>query len=307
MATLGLGLAALGRPGYMTLNHADDVPDASEAAMRAAAEAVFDAAWASGVRHFDTARSYGLAESFLGQWLERRGHAGAFVSSKWGYRYTAGFARKALVHEVKEHSQAHFESQWRETDALLGSRLGLYQVHSLTLESPALRDEALLRRLIEVRNTHGVALGASVTGARQGEVIDAMVALEVEGVRVFDWVQATWNLLERSAGPALLRARSAGLRVIVKEALANGRLTSRGTHSALLDEARSHGVTPDALALACALAQPFVDVVLSGATTLPQLESNLRACDLAAPPELLSSLALPAAQYWNERAHLAWT
>ena len=39
---------------------------------------------------------------------------------------------------------------------------------------------------------------------------------------LFDCVQATWNVMEQSAGPALLEAREAGLEVIVKEALANG-------------------------------------------------------------------------------------
>ena len=39
---------------------------------------------------------------------------------------------------------------------------------------------------------------------------------------LFDCVQATWNVMEQSAGPALLEAHEAGLEVIVKEALANG-------------------------------------------------------------------------------------
>ena len=36
--------------------------------------------------------------------------------------------------------------------------------------------------------------------------------------------QATFNLLDQSAGPALQRAHEAGLFVIIKEAVANGRL-----------------------------------------------------------------------------------
>ena len=47
------------------------------------------------------------------------------------------------------------------------------------------------------------------------------------GCHFFETVQATWNLLEPSAGPALSEAHAAGMGVIVKEALANGRLTSR--------------------------------------------------------------------------------
>jgi aryl-alcohol dehydrogenase-like predicted oxidoreductase len=70
-------------------------------------------------------------------------------------------------------------------------------------------------------------------------------------------VEATWNLLERSAESALGRAHDAGLTVIVKEAVANGRLTASGDVRPLLGAARDRGVTPDALALSAALAQPW--------------------------------------------------
>ena len=69
---LGLGLAALGRPGYITLNRGADLADRSVEAMRARAEEVLDAAYAGGLRWFDCARSYGLSEDFVGKWLEKR-------------------------------------------------------------------------------------------------------------------------------------------------------------------------------------------------------------------------------------------
>src|SRR5690242_13516032 len=63
---IGLGLAALGRPGYINLRHADDLTrDYDPAAMQTRAHATLDAAWAAGVRYFDAARSYGRAEEFL--------------------------------------------------------------------------------------------------------------------------------------------------------------------------------------------------------------------------------------------------
>lgn len=305
-AVLGLGLAALGRPGYMTLGHAEDVADASEAGMQAAAFAVLDEAWALGLRHFDAARSYGRAEAFLAAWLGARGHEGAIVSSKWGYRYTADWRRTADVHEVKDHSLAHFERQWPESRALVGRWLRTYQVHSLTPDSPALGDAALLDRLARLRD-EGVVIGASVSGPQQGEAIDRLLEIDRGGQRLFGAVQATWNLLERSAGPALARARSAGLTVIVKEGVANGLLTSRGDHQALLDAARAHGTTPDALALAVVLAQPFVDVVLSGAATVAQLRSNAAAVALRVIPSLLEDSTQSAEAYWRRRAGLRWT
>src|SRR6185436_13327574 len=104
-------------------------------------------------------------------------------------------------------------------------------------------------------------------------------------------VQATWNLHERSAETALAHAHADGLRIYVKEALANGRLTARGAAGALAEAARERGVGEDALALAAALAQPWADVVLSGAAPVEQLRSNLRAREVTWDDELDRRLA----------------
>ena len=96
----------------------------------------------------------------------------------------------------------------------------------------------------------------------------------------FACVQATWNLLEPSAGPALAEASAAGWGVVVKEAVANGRLTPHGqgpAAAALGRVAARHGAGVDAVALAAVLANPWTDVVLSGAVTPAQLEANLAA------------------------------
>jgi len=300
MAQLGLGLAALGRPGYMTLGHAEDLASTAPDAMERQAHAVMDAAYANGVRHFDTARSYGRAEEFLAHWLSSRSPAGVRVSSKWGYRYTAGWQSTADSHEVKDLSRAHLDSQWEESRALLGKWLNVFQIHSVTLESGVLRDARVLERLAELKAS-GVEIGLSVTGARQADVIDAAIEIPV-----FTWVQATWNVLEPSSGPALQRAKNKGLQVITKEGLANGLLSSRGQLAGWLEFAAKHGVTPDALALGVALRQPFIDVVLSGAATVAHLESNLRARNAPRTDEW-KAFSKTAANYWDERSRLAWT
>jgi aryl-alcohol dehydrogenase-like predicted oxidoreductase len=287
MAEIGLGLAALGRPGYM----------------EQAAHAVLDAAFGGGVRAFDAARSYGAAEAFLASWLERRAPADAFVSSKWGYEYTADWQVDAEHHEIKDLGAAQLRRQWAETRALLGDRVRLYQIHSATLESGVL-DDAEVRAELDAIRAEGVLIGLTVTGARQAETIER--ALAAGG---FDAVQATWNLHERSAEAALARAHAAGLRVYVKEALANGRLTARGAVSALAEAARERGTTADAVALAAALGRPWAGVVLSGAATVEQLESNLRARELEWDEELerrLAALAEDADAYWDARAALPW-
>ena len=316
---IALGLAALGRPGYINLGHGDDLEgERGVAELEARAHEVLDAAWAGGVRAFDAARSYGRAEAFLASWVASRGIAPgeALISSKWGYTYTADWQVDAETHEVKEHSLDALQRQWPKSRALLGDHLGLYQVHSVTPESPALDDDALLAELAALRRG-GLRIGLSTSGPRQAEVIARAAGLRIDGERLFDAVQATWNLLEPSAGTALAAAHDAGMGVIVKEALANGRLTDRNRdadfaerRALLVREAGRLGTTVDALALAAVLAQPWADVVLSGATTVEQLRSNLGALEItwdAEAASTLDALAEPAEAYWRRRSDLPWT
>jgi aryl-alcohol dehydrogenase-like predicted oxidoreductase len=295
-AVLGLGLAAVGRPGYLNVGHADDLgPDRSVEALERRTHELLDAARAAGLRHFDAARSYGRAEEFLGSWLRSRAIAPGelVISSKWGYTYTADWQVDADPPEVKDLSLATFRRQLGETRANLGDHLSLYQIHSATIESGVLDDDDLLAALAELRAS-GVQVGLSVTGAAQAATIDRAVALGA-----FDSVQATWNPLEPSAGPALERAHASGMRTMLKETLANGRLT-----------ARAGAATTDAVVLAAALAQPWADVVLSGAATRDQLHSNLGAREVTlddAARAQLAALAEPPERYWSERSALAWT
>jgi aryl-alcohol dehydrogenase-like predicted oxidoreductase len=257
------------------------------------------------VRYFDAARSYGRAEEFLAGWLRARGlePGRVTVGSKWGYTYTGGWRLDAEQHEVKDLSAEALRRQLGETRSLLGDHLSLYQIHSATLESGVLEDLAVLDELAALRAS-GVAVGLTLTGTRQGETAER--ALETGA---FDTIQATWNLLERSAAPALERAHDAGMGVIVKEALANGRLTERGGLEPLTSLASELDTTPDALAIAAALAQPWADVVLSGAATHAQLESNLRALGVDYGPtihERLAELPQPREDYWSHRSALAW-
>jgi len=316
---IGLGLAALGRPGYINLGHAADLSQQyAVAAMQAKANHVLDAAWANGVRYFDAARSYGLAEQFLHDWLAARAIAPEQISvgSKWGYTYTAAWQVAANVHEVKEHSLARLTTQAAASMGLLGPYLRLYQIHSATLESGVLTNEAVLDALATLRAEHGIAIGLSLSGTAQSNTLLRALAITVNGRRLFDSVQATWNLLERAAGAALQEAQAAGVQVIIKEALANGRLTQRNQAPAfaaklllLQTEAERLGTTVDALALAVVLAEPWVDVVLSGAATVAQLEANLAALTVeldGQAHERLATLVEESPLYWATRSALPW-
>jgi aryl-alcohol dehydrogenase-like predicted oxidoreductase len=292
---IGFGLAAVGRPGYITLGREHDLgADRSVEALERRSHEVLDAAYGAGIRYFDAARSYGYAERFLASWLRQRGlpPKSVAVGSKWGYTYVGDWRVDARVHEVKDHSLAALRRQLDESRELLGEYLDLYQIHSATMESGVLDDPGVLAELNKLR-ADGLAIGLSVSGPRQAEVIRRALAVRVDGANPFQSVQATWNLLEPSAGPALAEAHDAGWGVIIKEALANGRLADR-----------------DQEAIAAALANPWADVVLSGAVTVDQVRSNVMAAAAPLSPDELADLAKmaePPDQYWKERSRLAWS
>lgn len=291
---IGLGLAALGRPAYITTGRANDLgSDRSVSALEHRTHQVLSAAWEVGIRYFDAARSYGYAERFLASWLRLRHLAPGEVSigSKWGYRYVGDWRMDAPAHEVKDHSRAALDHQLEESRALLGPFLNLYQIHSARLDSGVLDDGAVLAKLLDLR-AEGMVIGLSVSGPRQATVIRRALSVSVDGVNPFQCVQATWNPLEPSAGPALAEASAAGWGVIIKEALANGRLADR-----------------DQLAIALALSNPWADVVLSGAVTVEQLRHNAVSVGMTlteANRRELLSMAEPAEHYWRERSARSW-
>ncbi|MBK1782938.1 aldo/keto reductase [Prauserella cavernicola] len=307
-ARIAVGLAALGRPAYINLGRTAELPEGRDvAAMRAATDAVLDRAYAAGVRRVDVARSYGRAEEFLAGWLADRGHDDIVVSSKWGYAYVGGWRLDAPVHEEKQHSLTRFREQWRQTSDLLDGRLSLYQVHSLTADSPLFGDEPLLEALAELAAS-GVRVGFSTSGPAQADTIRRALELRVAGEPVFTAVQSTWNVLEASAGLALTEAHDAGALVQLKETLANGRLAV-SPPTALAEIADARGVPADAVALAAAFALSWADVVLVGPAGVAQLDANLAGAGLELTDDelaVLADLREDPVDYWAHRARLAW-
>jgi len=311
---VGLGLAALGRPGYINLNHDAHLgADKSVDALEAHSHSVLDAAYARGIRHFDAARSYGSSEAFLSSWLSKRNikpKEDVLVTSKWGYSYTAGFRvdTGGEPHEVKEHSAANLAKQVLETAELLGEYVDVYQIHSATIDSGFLNDD-VLEALAKVKEERGWRLGLTLSGTGQADTL--RTALERAPSDLFSCVQATWNVYEQSVGDALLEASQKGLDVIIKEAMANGRVLRSPAVTQMADEL---GVTPDALALACALALPCNPVVLSGAATGEHVSSNVDAVSAldvlmshpGAREKLLEQCRMDPKSYWDERSQLAW-
>ncbi|MFF7311863.1 aldo/keto reductase [Streptomyces sp. NPDC008137] len=307
---IGLGLAAVGRPGYINLGRDEDLgADRSVETLRTRTHELLDAAYAQGVRYFDAARSYGRSEEFLADWLKARpAFDDIVVGSKWGYTYTADWSTDADRHEVKDHALPTYERQRAESDALLGDRLDLYQIHSVTPDSPALTDKELHAKLAEAA-ARGLTIGFSTSGPAQADAIRAALTVTVDGEPLFRTVQSTYNALETSAAPALAEAHDAGLTVIVKEGMANGRLAGPHAPDALREVAEEADLGCDAVALAVILRQPWAGVVLSGAATTNQLASNLHAAVVDLDDDQLARLATLVEEphtYWERRGQLPW-
>lgn len=251
-------------------------------------------------------------------WIQTRRPASPFLlGSKWGYTYVAGWAVQTDgAHEVKDHTVFNLDKQSAESAALLGPHISLYQVHSATLESGVLTSPDVLRALAALKADRGWRLGLSVSGPSQAGALRLALGLRaLDGARLFDAAQVTCNLFEQAALPALREAAAAGLSIIVKEGVANGRLLrppGDARLAPLMDAAAELRCSPDALALAWIMAQPFRPMVLSGASTPEQLASNAAALELAPrlSPALVARLGEAMRQdsgaFWAERAALPW-
>lgn len=322
---LGLGMAALGRPGYINLNRNDVFGSADERSvdtMRDTAYRVLDRLFQqskTSVPWIDCARSYGLSEQFVGDYLRSNSirNDQAFVSSKWGYTYVADFQvalTKGQPHEIKDHSVSNFKKQLEETKQCIGEYVDLYQIHSATFDSGVLSDDTVHQALWDAKQTLGWKLGLSVSGPSQGDIIRAALKIQIPGssnTPLFDSIQCTFNLFEQSASSALLQAYENGkVTIIIKEGLANGRILQ---NKRIVQAARDLSTTVDALALACILAQPFQPSVLSGAVTPDQLTSNWQALELLERadfrqmlPTLIAECKVDSRMYWDERSALVW-
>jgi len=339
MPRMGLGMAALGRPGYITLDRAsifgmngdrtiEKMQNQANLVMEELFQVCETATTTSTSRQnkqtpwIDCARSYGLSEKFVGEFLRLRNvdPKSVYISSKWGYTYVADFKVEldpGAKHEIKDHSTANFLTQVKETEEYLGEYVDLYQIHSATFDSGILTDYEAHEALGLCREKRGWAIGLSVSGPEQGDILRAARKILVNTqdgdskVPLFDSVQCTYNVLEQKPGEALLEAHEAGMDIIIKEGLANGRALR---HPTILEYSKQLGCEPDQLALACILAQPFRPRVLSGAVTPEQLCSNLKAQDVANRliesqsmlSEIMTATCMDSEVYWSDRAALAW-
>ena len=309
---IGLGLAALGRPGYINIGHDNDLgSDKSKSSMRDYCHQVLDFAYSNGVRYFDTARVYGEAEEFLSSWIRKKSQFNGFVGSKWGYEYLANWEVNADKHERKDHSAAFLKQQWVETRMNLGKNVDLYHIHSVTPESSVLDDPAVIKEL-EIIKKNGLEIGISTSGPEQKKTIEKFLKIN-EKLKLFSFLQSTVNIFEQSCIPILKEAHNQKINIIAKEVFSNGLLTNanKDYHQEQLHNlqniAKEIDLTLEQISYLWVYQLPFIKIILTGASTINQLQENLNCLKkLNTTIPNLDNLNLSVEDYWSTRKSLSW-
>lgn len=311
---IGLGTAAIGRPQYININQEDKAPF-SLSTFKQNGIAMLDYAYDSGIRYFDTAPGYGLAEQLLIDWVTKKNDPDITVATKWGYTYVADFDPNAKAHEVKEHSLKKLNEQWNISKQLLPN-LNYYQIHSATLESGVLENKAVLETLFQLKEEENIKVGLTTTGHNQSEVLQKAIDVHFNGESLFDVFQCTYNILDQSIYELGRQIITNEKQLVIKEALANGRLfpnaaypTYKALYKALELLSNRYEVGVDAIALQFCSAKLKGAMVLSGANKPEYLEQNLKATGFqlnSEEIEKLSQFKIAPNRYWDERKQLTW-
>jgi len=201
---IGLGLAALGRPGYINIGHDDDLgSDKSKASMRDYCHQVLDFAYNNGVRYFDTARVYGDAEEFLSSWIRKQSQFNGFVGSKWGYEYLANWEVNVDKHERKDHSAAFLKQQWVETRMNLGKNVDLYHIHSVTPDSSVLDDPTVIKELEIIKKNGLEIVGITLTSGSPDNIKSFMDSWDINYTILTDIEENETQVVTYNFGKAI--------------------------------------------------------------------------------------------------------
>ena len=190
----------------------------------------------AGVRYFDAARSYGRAEAFLAA-LACRAAASSpprSRSARSGATPTPPAGRSTPTSTRSRTTRSPPAPPARREPGAPGTHLALYQIHSATLESGVLDDRGCWTSW-RAAARRGLRSASPSPAPRQADD-DRAGARRSAAVRLRPGdLEPARALRRRRRWQA---AHAAGLGVIVKEALANGRLTERGGIEPFLAAAR---------------------------------------------------------------------
>ena len=312
---LGLGTAAIGRPQYINIRQQQSTAPFYLEKFKAKGKDVLETAYQKGVRYFDTAPGYGLAEQLLLDWVRGKADKSIEIATKWGYTYIANFDANATQHEVKEHSLSKLNEQWAVSQQLMPF-LSTYQIHSATLDTGVLDNPAILERLAYLKSEFNLLIGITTSGTNQTIILRKALAIEIAGQPLFDVFQVTYNLFDQSLAELSEDISATDRRIVVKEALANGRVFPnkkfphyRMVYQNLETLAYKYKVGIDAIALRFCMDSLMPFKVLSGAAEMGHLSENLKANDFQLSKQdllALKKLQITPKKYWTERKQLRW-
>lgn len=285
------------------------------------AAALLGAAWACGIRRFDTAPHYGLglSERRLGAFLAGRPRASFAVSTKVGRRLVPS---PGTAHRPDHHGfavPADHRRVWDFTPdgiraCLAGSlqRLGLDGVDVALLHDPEEQDGDVAATIASGIETLAALRASGLVGAVGigSKSVDALLAAVRTGAVDVVLVAGRYTLLEQPAAETLLPECAArGVEVLVAGVFNSGLLATpdpapgdryeyAAAPPALLARARelaarcaAHGVELPAAALQFPLRHPAVTRVVLGAADAEQVRANVRRAAEPVPDALWAELA----------------
>jgi D-threo-aldose 1-dehydrogenase len=263
--------------------------------------AVLEAAWAAGVRYFDTAPHYGLglSERRLGRFLAGKPREEYVVSTKAGRLLRPQPEGAGRRDDEGFDVPADLRREWDLTPGGVRAsleesleRLGLDRVDILFLHDP---ESSGLPGAVEQGMASLVALREEGLVAQVGIGSTTPTALEAGARAGADVVMAAgcYTLLDQGVSPGVLDAcRDGGARIVAAAVFHSGLLSSSPRAGAMFDYARvpddvlaraqridavceRHGVEIAAAALRYPLLDPLVDSVVVGVDDPRQLAQNL--------------------------------
>ena len=311
---IGLGTAAIGRPHYINIRNTATAAFDLDTFKKKAFQ-VLNAAYKKGIRYYDTAPGYGIAEQIVSEWIKTKNDNTIEVATKWGYVYKANFELNADIHELKDHTVDQLVKQW-EDSKILFPNLTTLQIHSATFESGVLENEAVLQKMATLKSKQNIRIGISVSGDNQVAILKRALEIKIDNQPLFEVFQVTYNILDQSLLSILDLIKKKGNRLIIKEALANGRLLPNASYPKyykmykyLEQLAKKYNVGVDAIALRFCVQTLDPFMVLSGASDAQQLKENVKANDFKLSSEDLDTLykcKVKTTKYWSERKQLQW-
>lgn len=300
----GLEVSAISLGGWLTLGGHVDRPLSIR---------LIEHAFSLGINLFDMADVYsgGEAERVLGEALRVLPRQQIVVATKVCGRthpgpFGAGLSKKHIV-QACEESLKRLETEW----------IDLYQFHAPDEATPL--EESL--EAMELLVWQGKVLTIGCSNFDEAEMNKCLSIAARRGWSRIVSSQPCYNLLERDAERTLFPfCEREGIGSIIYSPLAHGVLTGKyekgtpwpeGSRSSkpgsqfmsryltdanlervarLKEAAEARGMSSAVVALGWVLAQTSVASVIIGATSVEQLDENLRAADEAMDPSFLSEV-----------------